>query len=92
MKEKRAFKRIRERVKADNEIFVDLGLDFVKQIKYSMSIHPTVKTQKDLAKALNKEESEVSKWMTGLHNLTFDNVSKIMAILGRDMLIGQIHK
>ena len=58
-----AFDRIRGEVKVDDEAFIELGLDFVEQIRYNMSIHPTIKTQKALAKALGKEESEISKWI-----------------------------
>jgi hypothetical protein len=86
-KQEDAFDRIAKRVKPSNEIFVDFGLDFAKQMKYSMSIHATIKSQKDLALALGKEESEISRWMTGLHNLTLDSMSKVMGVLGRDMIM-----
>lgn len=34
-------------------------------------------TQKDLAKLLGKNESEISKWMRGTHNFTISTIIKI---------------
>lgn len=39
------------------------------------------KTQKDLADALGKKESEVSKWMQGTHNFTQKTIIKIEHVL-----------
>lgn len=43
-------------------------------------------TQKDLAVALHKNESEVSKWLTGIHNFTVKSLAKIEAVLGADLI------
>lgn len=39
-------------------------------------------TQKDFAKQLHKQESEISKWMTGRHNFTVQTIAKIETALG----------
>lgn len=43
-------------------------------------------TQKDLADALHKNESEVSKWLTGIHNFTIKSIAKMEAVLGGDII------
>ena len=44
------------------------------------------KTQRDLARALGKSESEISKWLTGLHNLELRTIYKIEMALGEDVI------
>ena len=43
-------------------------------------------TQSDLAKAMNKRESEISKWLGGGHNFTIATIAKIEVALGEDIL------
>jgi transcriptional regulator with XRE-family HTH domain len=45
------------------------------------------KTQLDLAKALRKSESEISKWLTGFHNLELRTIYKIEEALGEDVIV-----
>lgn len=40
----------------------------------------------DLAKMLDKSPSEVSKWLSGMHNLTLKSITKIEAVLGIDLV------
>lgn len=42
--------------------------------------------QKDLARLLGKNESEISKWMRGTHNFTIDTVSAIEKALDAPIL------
>jgi transcriptional regulator with XRE-family HTH domain len=42
-------------------------------------------TQKEFARALGKSESEVSKWLSGLHNLTLKSIAKMEAVLEADL-------
>jgi len=86
MKE-RAFDRIRRNIKPENKKFIDRNIAIIKQIKYILSIHPKIKNQKDLAKELNKEQSEISKWFTGQHNLTQETINKIELALDHDILL-----
>ena len=44
-------------------------------------------TQKDLAQRLGKTETEVSRWLSGTHNLTLSTISKVSVALGEDILI-----
>lgn len=43
-------------------------------------------TQKQLAKKMNKRESEVSKWLTGRHNFTVATIALISQALGEDII------
>ena len=38
-------------------------------------------TQKDFAQKLHKRESEISKWLTGRHNVTMQTIAKIETAL-----------
>jgi transcriptional regulator with XRE-family HTH domain len=40
----------------------------------------------DLAKAMAKSPSEVSKWLTGMHNLTLKSITKMEIALGVDLI------
>lgn len=42
--------------------------------------------QRDLAKALGKTETEVSRWLSGTHNITIATIAKIATVLGDDII------
>lgn len=42
--------------------------------------------QNEFAKMLGKKPSEVSKWLTGLHNLTLKSITKMEVALGEDLI------
>ena len=44
-------------------------------------------TQKDLAKKLEKTETEVSRWLSGTHNLTLSTICKISTALGEEIVV-----
>ncbi len=43
-------------------------------------------SQKDLAHRLGKTETEVSRWLSGMHNLTLATICKISSALGEDVV------
>lgn len=43
-------------------------------------------TQADFAKAANKKESEISRWLSGSHNFTIHTIALIEEVLGEDIL------
>jgi len=43
-------------------------------------------SQKELASKLGKRESEVSKWLSGEHNLTVKSLLKMEAVLGKPIV------
>ena len=44
-------------------------------------------SQKDFAHILGKTETEVSRWLSGTHNLTLSTISKVSVALGEDIVI-----
>ena len=40
----------------------------------------------DLANAMGKKNSEISKWMSGQHNFTIETLSKIETVLGEEII------
>ncbi|WP_254846575.1 multiprotein-bridging factor 1 family protein [Hymenobacter sp. CRA2] len=44
-------------------------------------------TQKALADQLGKKESEVSRWLSGLHNFTLKSLTRLEAVLGEDLVL-----
>lgn len=44
-------------------------------------------TQRELAAMLGKRESEVSKWLTGRHNLTINTIARIQHALEEEIIV-----
>ena len=44
-------------------------------------------SQRQLAEALGKKESQISKWLTGFHNFTLKTITEIEDVLGEDLLL-----
>lgn len=65
-------------------IFVDYTFDLSARIQFLLDSNSM--DQKDLAKALGKNESEISKWLSGSHNFTFKTVAKIEDVLNAKLL------
>lgn len=76
--------RLRERIKPENRIFVKKNLSISEQVSYILDQKNW--TQKQFAEKLHKEQSEVSKLLSGLHNLTLQSISNMEAVLGEDII------
>lgn len=74
-----------ERGPEDIERFVDKNLDISQQI-YAL-LEEKGWSQKDLAEALGKSAAEVSKWLSGSHNLTLRSIAKMEAVLEADIIL-----
>jgi len=83
MKNKRLEKR-RKKISKDIDLYVKHSFDIVDRIHEILEIQG--KEQKDLAKALGKSESEISKWMTGTHNFTIKTIAKMESVLGESII------
>jgi transcriptional regulator with XRE-family HTH domain len=44
------------------------------------------KTRRDLARLLNKSESEITRWLSGFHNLELKTIYKIEKALGVEVI------
>ena len=43
-------------------------------------------SQKDFARIIGKTETEVSRWLSGTHNMTMSTICKISVSLGEDVI------
>lgn len=80
-------KRIQDRIKKipkDVDIFVSTSFEIADRIHSILEENNL--EQKDLAKALGKSESEISKWMSGTHNFTLRTLSKIKIALNKAVI------
>ena len=84
MKEQNVYDRIRNRTKPETRRYVHKNLMVMAEISRLMKAKGW--SQKDLAKKMGKTESEISKWMSGLHNLTLKSVAKLEVVLDASLL------
>lgn len=77
--------RLRAKITDENRIFVKKNLAISNQIMAILKEKGW--TQKELAQQLGKSESEVSKLLSGLHNLTLKSIAKLEAQLGSDIIV-----
>jgi transcriptional regulator with XRE-family HTH domain len=64
--------------------FIEKNLAITEKIRLALA-EKDWKSQ-DLAKAMDKNPSEVSKWLTGVHNLTLKSIIKMEIALGIDLI------
>lgn len=76
--------RLRSKIEPENKMFVQKNLEISDQISSLLNVKGW--TQKDLALRLGKSESEVSKLLSGLHNLTLKTIAKLEAQFGSDII------
>ena len=77
-----------------DEIRSQITPEVKKQLEISVSLANRIydileakgMSQKDLAKLLGKTETEVSRWLSGTHNLTIATIAKISVALGEDII------
>jgi transcriptional regulator with XRE-family HTH domain len=81
------FRQLLKEVSPENKQYVRKNLDIANQVIDILDTHPTIKTRKALAEALGKEPSEISKWLSGLHNLTLESITKMEVALGCDIIL-----
>ncbi len=67
-----------------SKIFAHKSADIVVRIHDLLKLQS--KSQQELATSLNKSPSEISKWLSPLHNLTLKSLAKLEAALGEDII------
>lgn len=65
--------------------FIEKNLAITEKVRLALEVKGWNKG--DLAKAMDKNPSEVTKWLSGMHNLTLKSIIKMEQALG----IGLIH-
>jgi len=69
----------------DHLEFADLRLAITDRV-YGIMEREGI-NQKELAQRLGKQESEVSRWLNGLHNLTLRNIARLNVALGHKVVV-----
>ena len=77
-------KEIIDQTPKDTEIFIDKYSDIVLRINQILKEKSI--SQKDLADRMGKSPSELSKWLSGNHNLTLRSIAKLEAELGESII------
>lgn len=68
-----------------NEKFIEKNTDIVEEI-YALMEQNGVNSQKELAQLLGKKESEVSKLLSGVQNMTLRSITNLEVALGADII------
>lgn len=84
MKRNKIISERRRAVNPETRRRVDLSFQIVDRI-HEILIGKGLK-QKDLAERLEKNESEISKWMRGTHNFTIETLVSIEDALGEPII------
>jgi antitoxin component HigA of HigAB toxin-antitoxin module len=82
---KEMLKQIRERTTPEQKKYVDNNMeivDYIYDLLAEMKMKPV-----DLARVLDKKPAEISKWLSGTHNLTLQSITKIEVALGADIIM-----
>ena len=66
------------------EAFIEKNLAITEKVRLALEAKGWNKGQ--LAVAMDKSPSEVSKWLSGMHNLTLKSIIKMEAALGIDLI------
>jgi transcriptional regulator with XRE-family HTH domain len=77
--------RIRKKILPEQRIFIRKNLSISQQINTLLQQRGW--SQKVFAEKLGKEPSEVSKLLSGFHNLTLQSISKMESVVGEDIII-----
>ena len=84
MKTNRIMDEIRSTISPEMKLQMDLSVSIANRI-YEI-LESKGMSQKDLAKRLGKTETEVSRWLSGTHNLTLGTICKISAALEENIV------
>lgn len=79
-----SFEDVRDQTPKDIQIFIEKSFDIADEVDFILDKQG--KNRAFLASKLDKNESEISKWLSGLHNLTIKSISKIEATLGETII------
>ena len=75
---------IRETIPAEMKLQMELSVAIANRI-YEI-LEKKGMTQRDFAQMIGKSETEVSRWLSGTHNLTLATLCKITAALGESII------
>ncbi len=80
----KVIERLRNRIKPENRIFAQKNMAISQQVADLLNLKGW--SQKEFAQKLDKRESEVSKWLSGSHNITMKSIAKMEAVLESEII------
>ncbi len=84
MKTNRIMDEIRETISPEMKMQMELSVAIANRI-YEI-LEEKGLSQKDFARLMGKTETEISRWLSGTHNLTLATLCKISVALGENLL------
>lgn len=84
MKTNRILNEIRSTISPEMKLQMEMSVAIANRI-YEM-IEARGMSQKDFARLMGKTETEVSRWLSGTHNLTLATICKISSALGEEII------
>lgn len=84
MKTNKLLDEIRQTMTAEMKLQMELSVEIANRI-YEI-LEEKGLSQKDLAHLLGKTETEVSRWLSGTHNMTIGTIAKISVALDTDIV------
>jgi transcriptional regulator with XRE-family HTH domain len=77
-----------------DEIRADIPMEMKIRMELSVAIANRIyeilekkgMSQKDFARLMGKTETEISRWLSGTHNMTMATIAKISAALGESII------
>jgi transcriptional regulator with XRE-family HTH domain len=76
---------IRKRTKPEQKRFIKKNMAIVNAI-YEALERKNMKAS-DLARKMDKSPAEISKWLSGSHNLTLQSITRLETILDEDLIL-----
>ncbi len=84
MKTNKIMDEIRSTISPEMKLQMELSVAIANRI-YNI-LESKGMSQKEFARLMGKTETEVSRWLSGTHNLTMATICKISAALGEDVV------
>lgn len=84
MKTNRIMDEIRSTISPEMKLQMELSIAIANRI-YDI-LEEKKMSQKEFAQLMGKTETEVSRWLSGTHNLTLATISKITTTLGEQII------
>ncbi|MBR1668210.1 MAG: helix-turn-helix transcriptional regulator [Bacteroidaceae bacterium] len=84
MKTNRIMDEIRATITPEMKLRMEMSVSIANRI-YDL-LEEKHLSQKDFARMMGKTETEVSRWLSGTHNLTMSTLCKISVALGEDIV------
>lgn len=80
MRKNKIMNKYRAKISEEDKALIDDSFALADRIHFLLEKHGI--TQRELAKRLNKKESQISKWLSGGHNFTQATLTKIGLAIG----------